>query len=119
MNSADSLAGLAVLGKTAAALVLVIGLILLLARLARHLSSNTNAPAQALRVVASTALSPKERVVIVALADTWLVLGVGGGQINKLHELPAPPETPQRAAPPGFAARFAQVVARKGDENTP
>lgn len=114
----DALLGMAALGKTAAVLVLIIALILLCGYLLRRLGTHHPRSGLNLKVVASTALGPRERVVVVELEDTWLVLGVGGGQVNKLHELPArrsPPGDMARAEP-GFAGRFAQALKQQAGE---
>jgi flagellar protein FliO/FliZ len=47
-----------------------------------------------LRVVAGTAVGARERVVIVEVGSTWLVLGVAPGQVSALAEVP------RQAAPP-------------------
>lgn len=39
------------------------------------------------KVVAATAVGQRERVVVVEIANTWLVLGVAPGRINTLHTL--------------------------------
>lgn len=108
----EALLGLAALGKTGLALLLVIGLILLCTWLLRRLTVGQNLAGQPLKVLGSTALGQRERVVIVEVADTWLVLGVAPGQISKLHELPAPASTaPASSAPPEgtFAERLAMA----------
>ncbi len=43
-----------------------------------------------LKVVATTGVGQRERVVVVEIADTWLVLGVAPGRVNKLHVLDKP-----------------------------
>ena len=113
-GSSDALLGMAALGKTAAALALVIALILLCAVLLRRWGNRHARQGVRLQVVGSTAVGNRERVVIVDVEGTWLVLGVGSGQVSKLHELPAPPEpdTDDDAAKP-FAQRFAQALARQ------
>jgi flagellar protein FliO/FliZ len=42
------------------------------------------------KVVGTTAVGPRERVVVVEVDDTWLMLGVGGGNVRLLHTLPKP-----------------------------
>ena len=42
------------------------------------------------KVVGTTAVGPRERVVVVEVDDTWLMLGVGGGDVRLLHTLPKP-----------------------------
>jgi flagellar protein FliO/FliZ len=44
----------------------------------------------AVKVVGTTPVGPRERVVVVEVADTWLLLGVGGGNVRLLHSLPKP-----------------------------
>lgn len=44
----------------------------------------------AVKVVGTTPVGPRERVVVVEVANTWLLLGVGGGNVRLLHTLPRP-----------------------------
>ncbi|MFQ3788114.1 flagellar biosynthetic protein FliO [Halomonas sp. A29] len=111
----DALMGMATLGKTAAALALVIAIILVCTALLRRWNPQRRAAGGHLQVIGSAALGSRERVVIVEVEGTWLVLGVGGGQVNKLHELAAPARPAGDAShsvPEGerFAARFARAL---------
>lgn len=45
----------------------------------------------AVKVVGTTAVGARERVVVVEVDNTWLLLGVGGGNVRLLHTLPKPP----------------------------
>ena len=47
----------------------------------------------AVKVVGSTAVGGRERVVVVEVDHTWLLLGVGGGNVRLLHTLPKPDQT--------------------------
>ncbi len=78
-NGGEALIGMAVLGKTAAALALVIAIILLCTALLKRWSNHSTRHGAHLRVVGSTAVGNRERIVIVEVEDTWLVVGVGGG----------------------------------------
>jgi flagellar protein FliO/FliZ len=40
------------------------------------------------KVVGGVMLGTREKLVVVEVGDTWLLLGVGGGQVNTLHTLP-------------------------------
>src|SRR5690554_2337562 len=96
---AETVAGLTVLGKTAAALLFILALLALGAWLARRLRLPQALPGRHLRVVAQTTVGAREKVVVVEVGGTWLVLGVGGGQVNRLHEMPAPPNTTHPVRP--------------------
>ena len=114
-SQGEALLGLGALGKTGLALLAVIGLILLCAWLLRRLGAGPARSGQHLRVLGSTALGQRERLMLVEVAGTWLVLGVTASQISKLHELPAPPaeaESPVPGHAPGarFAERLAQAL---------
>lgn len=100
------------LGGAVAALVLVVGLILALAWLAKRLPGVAGATNPALRVVGSLSLGPRERVVVVAVGDTQLLLGVGAGGTRTLHTLTEPLPV---AAPttPAFAQLLAQHFGKK------
>ena len=114
----DALIGMATLGKTAAALALVVLIIVAARAVLKRVGINRPRHGGRLQVMGATAVGQRERVVIVQVEETWLVLGVGGGQVNKLHELPAPadaPSAPQAggagfAAGDSFATRFAKAL---------
>ena len=42
------------------------------------------------KVVGTTPVGTRERVVVVEVDGTWLLLGVGGGNVRLLHTLPKP-----------------------------
>ena len=110
--------GMAAMGKTAVVLLAVVGFILLCAWLLKRfgLEGGQGSGNPALKVIASKALGSKERVVVLELEDTWLVLGIGAGRIDKLCERPAPPRpattanTPTTGDADSFSARFAQAL---------
>lgn len=121
----DALLGLATLGKTALALALVIAVILVCSALLKRLGPGRAGHGRHLRLVASTAVGQRERVVIVDVEGTWLVLGVGGGQVNPLHQMPAPDDATPPAATKdammdgGFAARFANALRHNARAHFP
>lgn len=117
--SGDTLIGLATLGKLTLALTVIVVIILLGALIVRRVRLSQFHPAATIRVVGSAPIGPKERVVVVEVASAWLVLGVGGGQVTRLHKLPAPPpDTGQQMQNSGpafdasdsFATRFAKAL---------
>lgn len=78
-------------------LALLVGSLWLLKRLA----APRGVAAGLLRVVAATAVGGRERVVIVEVGSTWLVLGVAPGHVSALAEIP---RQPVAEPPPGAAA---------------
>lgn len=70
-------------------LVLILGLFVLAAWLLKRYLPQVGKPGP-VKVVGATLVGPRERVVVVEVEDTWLVLGVGGGQVRTLHTLPKP-----------------------------
>nr|WP_299239863.1 flagellar biosynthetic protein FliO [uncultured Halomonas sp.] len=120
----DALIGLATLGKTALALAVVIAIILLCSAFLKRLGPGRKGSGQHLKMVASTAVGQRERVVIVDVQGTWLVLGVGGGQVTQLHQMPAPEEEIASESAPSsagqgsdnFATRFASALRHNTKE---
>ncbi len=114
------------LARALTALALVIGLLLLCAWAARRwrLGARWQAGVPA-RVVGSLSLGPRERIVILEVDATWLVVGVTPGGMRTLHTLPAhatadaaaspaPPRHPAREdAPPrtGWQDTLARALA--------
>lgn len=109
--------GPAFLGQTALALMAIIALILISAFLVKRIGPYKRlAGGRALRLVAGQSIGPRERVVVMEIEETWLVLGVTQNNINLLHKLPARHDSGQSAAGgarhdgerPGFKQAFAE-----------
>lgn len=68
-----------------------------------------------MKVVAATAVGTRERVVVLEVGSTWLVLGVAPGRVSALAEIPqqALPPIPAGSSPADFAGWLRQVVDRK------
>ena len=79
-------------------LVLILGGFVAAAWFARRYLPGMGAQG-AVKVVGTTAVGARERVVVVEVDGTWLLLGVGGGNVRLLHTLPKPADvTTQPAA---------------------
>jgi flagellar protein FliO/FliZ len=74
--------------QAALALILIIGVLLGAAWLARKISGGKGFGQGGMKVIGGVALGPRERLVLVEVGDTWLVIGVVPGQIRTLHQLP-------------------------------
>ena len=92
--------------QAAFGLVVVLGLIFLMAWALKKLGgqSGFGLPAHA-KVVGNLMVGPRERVVIVEIDQSWLVLGVAQGAVNLLHTLPRPADA-DTIAPVSFAERL-------------
>lgn len=98
------------LGGTLMALGIVVGLILFLAFVLKKLPGAGLKSVSGLRTIASLAVGPRERVVIVDCGGQQLLLGVTQNSVNLLHTLPEPLlDAPTQA---GFAELLARLKAR-------
>lgn len=87
------------------ALGLVLAVIALCAWVLRRLTPGQFGAAGAVQVVGAVSVGVKERVVLVDVGDTRLILGVAPGQVQLLHQLPRP----------ASAAESAQFSSPRGD----
>jgi len=69
-------------------LILVLALVGLVAWLLKRISMPQHGAASLLKVVGGVAVGQRERVVLVEINDTWLILGVAPGQVRTLHTMP-------------------------------
>jgi flagellar protein FliO/FliZ len=96
-------------------LFLVLGLILATAWLARRIGRFQGTSGGALRIVGGLSMGARERVVLIQVGDTQLLLGVAPGRIQTLHVLPeaAAIELPQQGAGASFAASLSTVLNKR------
>lgn len=100
------------------ALGLIVSLLLGTAWLARKVSGGRGFGQAGMRVIGGLALGPRERIVLVEVADTWLVIGIVPGQIRTLHTLPKGDALPEGFAPANdkpFAQWLKQIAERRGN----
>lgn len=101
-------------GGLAVVVALLLGSLWLIKRL-----SGPRGAAAGLKVLGAAPVGPRERVVLVELADQVLVLGVTQNNVNTLHTLPA--ETFRQyssgtpAAAPDFQGWLAKALERRKD----
>lgn len=96
-------------------LVAVLGLIAATAWLARRMGVARTGSSTLLNVVGSASVGARERVVVLEVGESWLVVGVGAGNVSALATLPkgeAPPPTAPLPLPP-FAARLQQLLDKR------
>jgi flagellar protein FliO/FliZ len=68
-------------------LLLVIAAIVLVAWLLKRMNITRQGTGSQLKVISGVTIGQRERIVLVEIEDTWLVIGVGPGQIRTLHTL--------------------------------
>jgi len=103
--------------QTIFGLALIIGLLFLGAYLLRRLNGgkafgNTGP----MRIVGGLMVSPRERIVLLEVGDTWVVIGIVPGQIKTLHtlpkgDMPSNPGTERR-----FGSWLKQMAERKNED---
>jgi flagellar protein FliO/FliZ len=120
-QSAPVISGGASLAHAGLGLFAVIALILGMAWLARRVGLVRHGSGGAtMKVVGSLMLGARQKVVMVEVGDTWLVLGVSAGEIRPLHTLPAQPDAMVPAgttAPQPLQGGFGERLMRAMQEN--
>ena len=69
-------------------LLLVLAAVGLVAWIMKRINLSQHGTIKLLKVISSVAVGQRERVVVIEVNDTWLVVGVAPGQVRTLHSLP-------------------------------
>ena len=69
------------------------------------------------RIVGGLMISPRERIVLLEVGETWIVVGIVPGQIKTLHTLPKGELPPTKDADRRFGHWLKQMTERN-NENT-
>ncbi len=96
-----------------AALGLIVLLLLALAWIAQRIAGTRGFGTAGMKVVGGLSLGPRERVVLVEVGDTWLVIGIVPGQIRTLHTLPRGEALPADASAPASFAHWLKAVRER------
>lgn len=98
-------------------LLLVLAAIVLVAWLLKRMNLAQQGTAGHLKVIGGVAIGQRERVVLVEIDETWLVVGVGPGQIRTLHTLPKPADGDSievsQPADRKFATLLSSVISQR------
>ena len=92
------------------ALLVVLGAIGLFAWLMRRFVPGQAGAGGLLRVVGGVMVGPKERLVVVEVGDTWLLLGVAASAVTLVHSMPKPAQS--AAVEPGHAGAFQRLLSQ-------
>lgn len=101
------------LGQLLLGLLLVIGLIFLLAWLLRRMQQLAPRGNQVIKLLATQALGPRDRLVLVQVGSEQILLGLSAGRITPLHVLKEPVHLPDaELATPEFAQRLMELLGK-------
>jgi flagellar protein FliO/FliZ len=101
------------LGQMLLGLLLVIGLIFVLAWLLRRVQQIGPRGNQVIKLLASQALGPRERLVLVQVGNEQVLLGLSAGRITPLHTLKEPVHlADSEPATPEFAQRLMELLGK-------
>lgn len=95
-------------------LIAVVGVMMTLAWLFRRYAPGVGQSSGVARIIGGVSVGSRERVLVIQVADRWLVVGVTTGQISRIAELAASPAAVATAADeaPTFVDRLAQALGR-------
>lgn len=99
-------------------LLLVLAVIGGLVWFAKRFSLIPAVSAGTVKVIAATGVGQRERVVVVEIENTWLVLGIAPGRVNKLHTMEKPQSSTTNVcqdnpATGTFAAQLDQSIKKE------
>ncbi|MBI3903669.1 MAG: flagellar biosynthetic protein FliO [Nitrosomonadales bacterium] len=100
-------------------LVLVLAAVAAVAWLLKRINLPQHGAGSLLKVVSGIAVGQRERIVLVEVGDTWLVVGVAPGQVRTLHSMPkselptAQPGTLPNADAKNFQSWLKQMVEKR------
>ena len=98
------------------ALLVVLAAIVAMAWLLKRFGPNQLGAGGAMKVLGGVAVGPRERLVLVEVGETWLIVGVAQGQVNTVHTMVRPADYATQAALPAsspFAERLKQMLGSK------
>ncbi len=106
------------IGQMLLGLLLVIGLIFLLAWALRRVQQIGPRGSQAIKLVSSQALGPRDRLLLVQVGREQVLLGISPGRITPLHVLAEPVLVADaEPASPEFAQRLMELLGKDKDKD--
>ena len=69
-------------------LLLVLAAVVVVAWILKRINLPQRGTGSLLKVISGVAVGQRERIVLVEINDTWLVVGVAPGQVRTLHSMP-------------------------------
>jgi flagellar protein FliO/FliZ len=107
-------------------LAAVLALVIAAAWMLKRFSALGGAGSGLIRIVGGAAVGQRERVVLVEVGNTWLLVGVAAGQVRALHTMPRGESTlaPDGSVPglardqmePSFSSWLHRVIAKRSHD---
>lgn len=94
-------------------MVVVLGLIMGIAWLLKRSGRFQIAAGGGLRVLGGLSMGNRERVVLLQVGETQLLLGVAPGRVQTLHVLEKPLESNKSATAPGFSEQLGRLLRKE------
>lgn len=114
----DSIIAAESMTKMVVSLVLVLVIIFAIAWLLKRFAVIPTAATGHLKVVSAAGVGQRERVVIVEVGETWLVLGVAPGRINMLHSMEKSALNTSDKALKNASAQFSEALDKSINKST-
>ena len=92
--------------QVALSLLLVLAAVVLVAWILKRINLPQHGAGSLLKIVSGVAVGQRERIVLVEVNDTWLVVGVAPGQVRALHSMPKGDLPAAQAGTPETAGKF-------------
>jgi len=97
-------------------LALIVGVLILGAYLLRRFNGGrTFGNTGPMRIAGGLMISPRERIVLLEVGDTWVVVGIVPGQIKTLHTLPKGELPVTETGEGGFGHWLKQMAERRNE----
>jgi flagellar protein FliO/FliZ len=93
-------------------LAVVLAVIVCCTWLLRRFGAHPPLGSQPLKIVSAVSVGTRERLVVVEIADTWLVIGVAPGRVSPIHTLPKGESAALGTEARAFPAWLKQVMER-------
>lgn len=96
-------------------LIVVLGLMAAAAWLLRRFNASKGMTGAHIKILGGVSIGTRERVVLIEVADQWIVVGVAPGQVNALTTMPKQQADTPIDTPPAknFSAWLSQTIAKR------
>ncbi len=96
-------------------LLVVLGLLVGTLWFMKRMGGGRFAPGSVVKVIGGVSVGNRERVMVVEVADQWIVIGVAPGRVNTLASMPRQeaPTANAAAGAPNFSAWLKQTIEKR------